>query len=273
MLKANYHTHTKLCRHAEGMPEDYIKKAIELGFLELGMSDHGPVPEEFMSHEEYINNWIQRNMSLEEYYTIYLPSLDDAIKKYGNKIKIYKGLEVEYIKGHEEYYLGLKANLDYLNLGIHYFASEGIQKNSYSDVNYKTIYDYASCAIEGMKTGIYKCLVHPDLFYFAYQNEEGKHVFDRHCVEVSRRILEVAEKEGIYVEVNANGLENSKKYGFSEWAYPRREFWELAKDYPNLKIIIGSDAHKMSSLYNDNVKQVEKFCQDLGLAVKPTMEF
>ena len=54
MLKANYHTHTKLCNHAVGMPEDYIKKAIELGFDELGMSDHAPVPREFMSEEEYI---------------------------------------------------------------------------------------------------------------------------------------------------------------------------------------------------------------------------
>ena len=53
MLKANYHTHTKLCNHAVGMPEDYVLKAIELGFKELGMSCHAPVPRDFMSEEGF----------------------------------------------------------------------------------------------------------------------------------------------------------------------------------------------------------------------------
>lgn len=273
MLKANYHTHTKLCNHAEGMPEDYIKEAISLGFKELGMSDHGPVPREFMSEEEYLNNWIQRNMTLEEYYSIYLPALDEAISKYGSKIKIYRGLEVEYIPGHEEYYIGLKANLDYLNLGIHYFLSNGIEKNSYDDVNYKTIYDYADIAVKGMETGIYNCLVHPDLFYFNYKNEEGKQVFDKHCIKVSHMICETASRLGIYLEVNANGLANSLKYGHKdEWLYPRKEFWEIAKTYPNLKIIIGADAHKIKNLYSADVKAVEEFAHKLGLKVEDYMK-
>ena len=273
MLKANYHTHTKLCNHAEGMPEDYVKKAIELGFVELGMSDHGPVPHEFMSEKEYINNWIQRNMTLEEYYTIYLPALDEAIAKYGDKIKIYKGLEVEYIPGHEEYYLGLKANLDYLNFGVHYFLSEGIEKNSYDDVDYKSIYDYCDIAVNGMKTGIYNCLVHPDLFYFGYKNEEGKQVFDKHCVEVTHRICQTASELGIYLEVNCNGLANSRKYGLkNEWLYPRKEFWEIAMTYPNLKIIIGCDAHLINNLYSEDTKAIEKFCQELGLNISPFMK-
>lgn len=273
MLKANYHTHTKLCNHAEGMPEDYIKKAIELGFLEIGMSDHGPVPEEFMSKEEYLNNWIQRNMKLSEYYEIYLPSLDEAINKYGDKIKIYKGLEVEYISGHEEYYIGLKANLDYLNLGIHYFLSNGIEKNSYDDVNYKTIYDYLNIATKGMDTKIYNCLVHPDLFYFDYKNEEGKQVFDKHCEYVTREICKSAIKNNVYLEINANGPANSRKYGHkNEWLYPRKEFWQIASEYKDLKIIIGSDAHLINNLYNEDVKKIEEFAKTLNLRIEPFMK-
>ena len=273
MLKANYHTHTKLCNHAVGMPEDYVLKAIELGFKELGMSCHAPVPRDFMSEEEYINNWLQRNMTLEEYYTIYLPALDEVIAKYGKQIKIYKGLETEYIPGHEEYYIGLLANLDYLNLGIHYFLSDGIEKNSYDDVDYKTIYDYANVAVMAMKTGLFKCLVHPDLFYFNYKDENGKQTFDRHCKAVTNLICKTASDLGVYLEVNANGLANSKKYGFKdEWLYPRKEFWEIAKTYPNLKIIIGADAHDMAKLYSEDVKKVEQFCADLGLKVLDFME-
>ena len=272
-MKANYHTHTKLCNHAEGMPEDYIKEAISLGFKEIGISDHGPVPREFMSEEEYLNNWIQRNMSLEEYYNIYLPSLDDAIAKYSDKIKIYKGLEVEYIPGHEEYYIGLKANLDYLNFGVHYFLSDGIERNSYDDVNYKTIYDYCEIAVKGMETGIYNCLVHPDLFFFNYKDEYGNQVFDKHCEAVTHKICETASRLGIYLEVNCNGIANSVKYGqMGSWLYPREEFWKIAKTYPNLKIIIGSDAHKPERIYCEDTKKIEEFCRNLELNISDYMK-
>ena len=81
MNKTNYHTHIKLCKHAEGMPADYIKKAIELKYEEIGISDHGPL----------LDEWTFR-MNKQEYRNIYLPSLDAAIKEYGDKINIYKVL-------------------------------------------------------------------------------------------------------------------------------------------------------------------------------------
>ena len=40
-IKANYHTHTFLCNHAEGHVEDYVKQAVAYGFEEIGMCDHG----------------------------------------------------------------------------------------------------------------------------------------------------------------------------------------------------------------------------------------
>ncbi|MBR3717558.1 MAG: histidinol phosphatase, partial [Bacteroidaceae bacterium] len=43
-MKANYHTHTSRCHHAEGTDEDYIKSAILGGFDILGFSDHAPWP-------------------------------------------------------------------------------------------------------------------------------------------------------------------------------------------------------------------------------------
>ena len=55
-MKANYHTHLLLCGHAEGMSEDYVKKAIACGFEILGMSDHGPIKPEFMSKEFFISH-------------------------------------------------------------------------------------------------------------------------------------------------------------------------------------------------------------------------
>ena len=44
---ADYHTHTPLCRHAEGWPVDYARVAVERGLGELGFADHNPMPEQF----------------------------------------------------------------------------------------------------------------------------------------------------------------------------------------------------------------------------------
>ena len=42
-LYSNYHTHTFRCGHALPNPdEDYVLKAIELGYKNLGFSDHAP---------------------------------------------------------------------------------------------------------------------------------------------------------------------------------------------------------------------------------------
>ena len=43
-IKANYHTHTKRCRHANGSDRDYIEAAISAGIKTLGFSDHVPLP-------------------------------------------------------------------------------------------------------------------------------------------------------------------------------------------------------------------------------------
>ena len=44
MFISNYHTHTKLCKHAEGMPSDYFEQAKTDVCSELGFSDHCPYP-------------------------------------------------------------------------------------------------------------------------------------------------------------------------------------------------------------------------------------
>ncbi|UKI50590.1 MAG: PHP domain-containing protein [Clostridium sp.] len=72
MLIANYHTHTKLCNHAEGMPSDYVEEAIRLGFKEIGMSDHNPIPVSFLGKDLYMDNWCHRNMSYDVFKKIFI---------------------------------------------------------------------------------------------------------------------------------------------------------------------------------------------------------
>lgn len=41
-MKANYHTHTRWCRHGQGEIEDYILTAISHGYRELAITEHVP---------------------------------------------------------------------------------------------------------------------------------------------------------------------------------------------------------------------------------------
>ncbi|MBR3506284.1 MAG: PHP domain-containing protein, partial [Lentisphaeria bacterium] len=42
--RADLHTHTALCKHASGTPEEYLAAARKAGLAYWGVSDHFPAP-------------------------------------------------------------------------------------------------------------------------------------------------------------------------------------------------------------------------------------
>ncbi|MFA6647148.1 MAG: histidinol-phosphatase [Candidatus Izemoplasmatales bacterium] len=253
LMKANYHTHMYLCNHAEGTVEDYVVQAIKLGFNTLGMSDHAPFI--FLQDRSV-------RMGIED-YPIYLKELKDSIEKYQDKIKIYKGLEIEYFSYQDKHYKDLLKDLDYLTLGQHYIEVNQKLKSIYhvTDVSDMTI--YVKTLIEAMKTGYFKFISHPDIFLF---NQEE---IDIEMLYLSKLIFEAAEKYNVALEINANGIRKGKIHihGKTRYRYPRKEFWELAKNY-NVKIIISSDAHKPKYLFDEAIIEAYKFATQLGIVVE-----
>lgn len=273
MLKNNYHTHMKYCNHATGMVENYVKKAIELNMNELGMTDHGPVLKSFMTEEEYKHNWGQDNMDI-SLVEDYLNQIKECKEKYAGQIKIYAGFETEFLPEQIDYYKGLREKVDYLNLGLHFARYDGKVLNCYSDLNYQNVDGYLDNALKGMASGLYKTIVHPDLFMFGYKNINGERKMDDKAKEVARAILEAAIKNNMYVELNCGGLRSSRVYANSnEWLYPDDEFWTIASEYKNLKIIIGADAHDPSHLESEDIEEVKKFALKHNLKVCEKMEF
>lgn len=272
MIKNNYHTHVAYCNHAVGNVEDYVKKAVELGFQEIGITDHAPILEEFMSPEEYKANWCEQNMKMDT-VPVYLKDIEEAKRWYGNQIRILSGFESEFLPEQLPFYASLREKVDYLNLGVHYFKYNKRIYNSYAEVDFRSLEGYVQTAISGMESGLFNTLVHPDLFMFAYRDRKGQRRFDDYCADAARRICEAAVLNRVYVEVNANGLKNSVLFGNSkDWLYPDRAFWEIARTYPDLKIIIGADAHDPNHLANENVEAVCRFCRELNLHIQERME-
>lgn len=270
MLKTNYHTHMKYCKHAEGMVIDYVKKAYELNFIELGMSDHAPVLKSFMKEEEYEANWCYDTMEL-ELVDDYINQIEEAKKLYP-KLKIYSGFETEFLKEEIKFYKDLRDKVDYFNLGLHFIRDKkGNVLNSYKDLDYSNLDEYVNTLEDALKTNMYTTFVHPDMFMFGYKDKDGNQTFDEKCEEVTRKIAKLALKYDVYLEVNTNGLKYCKdKYDKSTWLYPYPKFWEIIKEYP-VKILIGADAHTPDALCNENVLLVLDFVKELGLKIDEKM--
>jgi histidinol-phosphatase (PHP family) len=258
IVKANYHTHTYLCDHAEGMVEDYVKAAIKFGFKTLGMSDHAPFS--FLEERSV-------RMSVEDYPT-YLKELEESIEKHRDEIKIYKGLEIEYFPSRKETYEQLLKDLDYLTLGQHYIEIDNSLKSIYHLKEINEMEIYVKTLIEAMKTHYFKFISHPDIFLF-----NQKEITDE-MLYLSKLLIEAAEKYEVPLEINANGIRKGEIYvnGKKRYRYPRKEFWELVKG-TKVKVIISADAHKPEYLFDKAILEAYKFAQGIGIEVEEELVF
>jgi len=255
MIKTNYHTHCYLCNHAQGLPIDYVEIAIKHNYQEIGISDHGPL----------LKRWVHR-MDMKSFYNIYLKNIDLAISKYSDQIKIYKGLEIEYLEGYDQHYQTLLKDLDYLILGQHVIEYGGEIHDIFKNTEDDPIYIYKNAVIKAMKTKYFRILAHPDLYMFKYRT------WNHHTEKVAREIIEAAIKYDVLLEINVNGIrrgeirnqDNDKVY-----IYPRIEFWKIVKEYPKARIIIGEDNHAFKHVDDASCQKAREFAENLGFKPEP----
>ena len=98
---------------------------------------------------------------------------------------------------------------------------------------------YEESAIEGMESGLFSCLAHPDLFMRSYPK------FDHHCTTISRHICRTAARLNVPLEYNIGYVAYNEAHGLS--TYPCPEFWRIAAN-EGCTAIIGLDAHDNKDL-------------------------
>ena len=162
----NYHTHTWRCMHAGGAEEDYVRRAVEKGFAVLGFADHTPWPYD----SDFVSTMRMRLDQLDGY----LATLRGLGEKYAGRILIPVGLECEAFPQYYGWLGELKArSLDYLILGNHYDRRDDADHGTLSDgggfyfgrcTRPEHVRRYAERTIEGMRTGLFDYVAHPDLF-------------------------------------------------------------------------------------------------------------
>ena len=243
----NLHTHTVRCRHARDTEEAYIAVAIENGIRQLGFSDHTPY--------WFGCDYYSRFRMFPEQLPDYMDTVLTLREKYKEKIDIRLGLEAEY---YPAYFPELMARLkdtpvEYLLLGQHFVENE--VKDHYSGwetVDEEHLRKYCKQVADGLYTGLFTYLAHPDLIHFV--GDES--VYRRHM----RTICKAANDCGIPLELNFLGIREGRHY-------PNELFWQLAGE-ENCTVVFGCDAHDAQALHVQPVEaQARKMAEKYGLRV------
>lgn len=250
-MTANFHTHTARCHHARGTDREYVESAIRAGLSVLGFSDHSPYyfPDGYYS---------EHRMRPEETRG-YMESLLSLREEYKKDITIYIGFEAEYYPKYFDKMLEILSPFpyDYLILGQHYIRNEIGGKNvAFSNQSEDDLACYVDECIEGLGTGRFFYLAHPDVSRFTGD--------DTFYEKQMRRLCLAAKEKSIPLELNLLGIRDGRHY-------PRALFWEIAGDV-GCEVILGCDAHEPESIARtEDLMAAEDFLQKYHLKrIEPT---
>lgn len=246
-MLANYHTHTWRCRHASGEEREYIENAIANGMQVLGFSDHCP----WLFPDGTESGTRMKPSQLDGYFTT-LTRLRD---EYRRDITIYIGFESEYIPELMEAQNRLLSDypVDYQILGEHFMEREpfGAYLGQIFDEE-AMLRRYVDICIEGMETGRYRYVAHPDLMGFSGDPAVYDREYGRLCAYLAAH--------GIPVEINLLGVYEGRHY-----TDPR--FLRIAAA-AGCQAIIGCDAHTPDRLNCiEGQAQCVRMAEDAGLSL------
>ena len=253
-LISNFHTHTELCHHASGRPVDYVKYAAEQGCSELGFSDHCPYP---------VNigfQWDNCRMSVSQ-IELYVNQVNEA--KEAADFPVHLGFECEYDRNFLNWYkdeLKCHYGAEYLVFGPHWVNDDGGRPYALDfNRDLKLLHKYTRQIIEGLESGLYSILAHPDLFMAGYK------IWDDEAKSCLTDILNAAEALDIPLEINGLGISRGlidtplgERFG-----YPYLEFWELVSK-SGAKVICDSDDHNPKDVLK-NALNARQFAATVGI--------
>lgn len=248
MKKVNYHTHSRYC-DGRGELREYVEAAISKGFTHLGFSGHSPMPFESsvaIAGAEYGN---------------YCSEIRKLKEEYSAQIKIFLGLEIDYIPGilDDFGHLVKEGNLDYCIGSVHLVNRNCGHDLWFIDGKSPDPYD------EGLRD-IFGGNVKEAVTAFFRQNCEMIETqrptivghFDKIVMHNKNRFFDIGEpwfrtlvmdtvelirETGCICEINTRGLYKGRYCDF----YPSKEtIREMNRR--NIPVVVSTDAHQPSDL-------------------------
>jgi len=247
LIRANYHTHTTWCDGAD-TPEAVVRSAIAKGYEVIGFSSHVAFP-------ELLPGMLDPEKGLE-----YAADIRRLQAKYADRIKVFLGVEADYIPGvtaHERSrYSAL--NPDYMIGAIHYVVvdngsrvpvdnlpqmmMDGIAAHFQGSVE-AYIRAYFRQLREMVSRYEFDIVAHLDLIRkFNVRNP----YFDEDAAwyrDELERTADVVAASGKIVEVNTGAISR----GWLDDAYPSRPFRDLLRER-GVRFILSADAHAADTI-------------------------
>ncbi len=246
---ADYHTHTALCKHAEGEAGEYVARALRLGLDEIGCSEHIPMPHGIDT---------AHRMSLEQYYSIYAPNIEELRERYRGQIRVRKGIEADFFAGTEEWAgTFIKENdFDYVIGSVHFLGEWGfdsavfVHEYAVRDID-ATYIQYFETVRKSARSGLFDIVGHCDLI------KKFGHRPTRNLDDVMRETMKVIKENDLCVEINTSGLRKPVKE-----MYPSESILNMIKEL-RIPLTLGSDAHSPGDVGKDFERAIA-FIEEYG---------
>ncbi|MCK8628003.1 histidinol-phosphatase HisJ [Fructobacillus cardui] len=270
-MKKDGHTHTRLSHHGSQEPLDlYLERAIELGFTDYVVTEHAPLPESFLATYAGPRSQDDDSAMLASELVAYKEEVARVKEKYGEKIRIHQGFEVDYLPEYEaETQAFLQENADWIDeivLSVHFlendygligpidydpdqlkrFFSTGLQDPQALFNKYLTAVQQSIDFDTGLSTPVrigHITLIRKFQKYFDFPD------FDQENQQKITAILTSILEKGYELDVNAAGVRKE----FCGESYPNSTILRQAVDL-QVPMTYGSDAHEVADLglvYNE----------------------
>ena len=239
----DYHTHNRLCKHAEGEIEEYIESAVRLGLDEIACSDHAPLPGDYDS---------RHRMTLEQFNSSYSPMVSSLAERYAGKIRIRRAIEVDYLGWFSEWNRSFIAenDFDFVLGSVHFIGQEGNEKAlfgpEYGRDQLEALYEgFFEAIAESARSGLFDVVSHCDIV-----KKFGRFT-SRRVRDLTYAAMEEIRKADLCIEVNTSGFRKPERE-----QYPGTEILSIARDL-GIPLTIGSDAHSPQDVGRDFDKAAE----------------
>lgn len=230
------HVHTRLCHHAGGEMEEYVRAAMEHGLKKLV----------FLEHLEIGINYLESTWLTKDDFEIYFQEGKRLQEKYHGRMAIGLGVEVGYNPKRSNELVNFLAQYTWDRIGIsyHYLEIDGGHFNVVSskqsnmdafsrfgvDKAMNLYFEHLREAVEALPGNVLCHLdavlrYHPDLLF------TNKHF------EMIQDIFKVMVLKNMALEVNTSGFRLRNE------PYPAPFLLKEAKEY-GIPLVAGSDAHR-----------------------------
>ena len=251
---SSLHTHTTFCDGKDDV-ETMCRAAYEKGLAAIGFSAHAPAGKTGL-----VTNWHLKDHRLAEY----VDEVNAARRRWQEKIDVYLGLEVDYIKS-------LRSpldrdiqelNLDFVIGSVHYLVPprgapftvdgpvEEMEKGiaaGFGGDGEAMMHAYWDTVLEMIALGGFDIVGHLDLVKKTNDTDGSRgRWFSRESMVYTRRLQEAAaavSAGGFVVELSTGAL--NRRY-HSE-TYPSLPFLRLLRRH-NVPVMISADAHRAADL-------------------------